>query len=111
MMFNLSKTSCLNRETTVHTSILASLRLSFKVRYSINKSLSVEPSVSESVGGEVDMGLDNDEIFFKNNGYYPVVLKTTGSSESCKYTISRKNYEEAKSRALTLKCIHYKRRA
>ena len=85
--------------------------MSFKVRYSINKSLSVEPSVSESVGGEVDMGLDNDDNFFKKNGYYQVVLKTTGSSESCKYTISRKNYEEAKSRALTLKCIHYKRRA
>jgi hypothetical protein len=49
------------------------------------------------------MGLDNDDNFFKNNGYfYPVTLKSTGSFGTCKYTESRKNYEEAKSRALTL---------
>ena len=51
------------------------------------------------------MGLDNDDNSFKNNGYFyknNFKLKITGSSESCKYTESRKNYEEAKSRALTL---------
>ena len=87
------------------TSLLASLRLSFKVRYSINKSLAVKLSVSKSAGGEVDMGLDNDDNSFENNGYFytkEVPFKITGSSGSCKYTEARKEYEEAKSRALTL---------
>ena len=50
------------------------------------------------------MGLGNDDNFFKNNGYFykKVPFKITGSSGSCKYTKSRKKYEEAKSRALTL---------
>ena len=50
------------------------------------------------------MGLGNDDNPYENSGYFykKVPFKITGSSGSCNYTKSRKNYEEAKSRALTL---------